>query len=180
MSCLRLIVRVCIPALLLSVVGCAPNRGAFAPVCPTPRLIPALADVTRYAGPGPTHDITDMVLQARVVAVNGSCEPGDDKSKLPAKVQISISIQRGPAMQGRNADIPVFLAVTENDAIRDKKVFPLHLMFPSNVDRLTVTSPEIDMDLPVSSDKSGGAYSIIAGFQLSPEELAINRQSGGG
>jgi hypothetical protein len=178
--CLRSAVRVCIPALVLSVVGCTPARNAFAPVCPTPRLIPALADVTRYAGPGPTHDVTDLVLQARVVAVNGSCEPGDDRSRLPAKVQVSISIQRGPAMQGRMADVPVFLAVTENDTIRDKKVFPLHLTFPPNVDRLTVTSPEIDMDLPVSSEKSGGAYSIIAGFQLSPEELAINRQAGGG
>jgi hypothetical protein len=179
-SRLRVAAQVCVLVLLLPLVGCGPARNAFAPQCPTPRLIPALADVTRYGGPGPAHDVTDLILQARVVAVNGSCEAGDDQSRLPAKVQVSISILRGPAMQGREADVPVFLAVTEGDAVRDKQVFPLHLTFPPNVDRLTITSPEIDMDLPVSSNKSGAAYSIIAGFQLSPDELAANRGAGGG
>jgi hypothetical protein len=176
----RVAVRLCGPVLALTLFGCGPDRNAFAPLCPTPRLIPALADVTRYGGPGPTHDVTDLILQARVVGVNGSCEAGDDKTQLPAKVKVSITIQRGPAMQGREADIPVFLAVTEGDTVRDKKVFPLHLSFPPNVDRLTITSPEVDMDLPVSPEKSGAAYSIIAGFQLTPDELAANRQAGGG
>ncbi|MEA2740807.1 MAG: hypothetical protein QOH05_4114 [Acetobacteraceae bacterium] len=172
-------VRLFVPALLLPLAACGPARNAFAPLCPTPRLIPALADVTRYSGPGPTHDVTDLVLQARVVAVNGSCSAGDDTSRLPAKVQVSISILRGPAMKDRDADVPVFLAVTQGDEVRDKKVFPLHLTFPPNVDRLTITSPAIDMDLPISSSTSGAAYSIIAGFQLSPDELAANRQGGG-
>lgn len=175
----RLAIRLVVPVLLLSVSGCGPARNSFAPACPIARLIPSLADVSRYASPGPSHDVTDLVLQARVIAVNGSCESGDDKSQLAAKVQVSISIQRGPAMQGRDADVPVFLAVTEGDAIRDKKVFPLHLAFPPNVDRLTITSPEIDMDLPVSSEKSAAVYSVIAGFQLTPAELASNRQVGG-
>ena len=178
-SRLRFAVRLCVPILLLPLFGCGPQRNEFAPLCPTPRLIPTLADVTRYAGPGPTHDVTDLILQGRILGVNGSCSAGDDPSKLPAKVTVSISIQRGPAMRGRDADIPVFLAVTEGDVVRDKKVFQLHLAFPPNVDRLTITSPEIDMDLPVSQQKSGAAYSVIAGFQLTPDELAANRAAGG-
>lgn len=173
-------VRIGGPVLVLTLFGCGPERNAFAPLCPTPVLIPALADVTRYGGPGPTHDVTDLILQASVVAVNGSCEAGSDKSELPAKVQVSITIQRGPAMQGREAEVPVFLAVVEGDTVRDKKVFPVHLSFPPNVDRLTVTSPEVDMDLPVSAEKTGASYRIIAGFQLTPDELAANRQAGGG
>jgi hypothetical protein len=172
--------RFCLPALLLPLFGCGPDRNAFAPACPTAKLVPALADVTRYAGPGPAHDLTDMVLQARVQAVNGKCEAGDDKALLPASVQVTLSIQRGPAMRGREADVPVFLAVTEGEAVRDKKVFQVHLNFPPNVDRLTITSPEIDLDLPVSPSKSGASYGVIVGFQLSPDELAANRRAGGG
>jgi hypothetical protein len=178
-SRLRFAVRLCVPVLLLPQFGCGPDRNTFAPLCPSARLVPALADVTRYAGPGPAHDVTDLILQARVVAVDGSCEAGDDASVLPAKVKVSLSIRRGPAMQGREADVPVFLAVTEGDNVRDKKVFPLHLTFPSNVDQLTITSPEINLDLPVSANKSGAAYGIIAGFQLTPDELAANRQASG-
>jgi hypothetical protein len=174
---LRFAVRLCVPALLLPLFGCGPGRNDFAPLCPSAALIPALADVTRYAGPGPTHDVTDMVLQGRVVSVNGSCEAGDDKSVLPAKVMVAVSMRRGPAMKGREADVPVFLAVTEGDTVRDKKVFPLHVAFPPNVEQLTFTSPEIDLALPVSSDKSGAVYGIIAGFQLSPDELAANREA---
>jgi hypothetical protein len=169
-----------LPALLLPLFGCGPDRNAFAPLCPTARLIPELADVTRYAGPGPAHDLTDLIIQARVSAVNGQCKAGDDKSLLPATVTVTISVQRGPAMQGREADVPVFLAVTEGEIIRDKKVFPVHVVFPSNVDRLLMNSGDIDLDLPISKEKNGAAYGIIAGFQLTPDELAVNRRAGGG
>jgi hypothetical protein len=174
------VLRLCIPALVLSLFGCGPDRNAFAPACPSAKLIPALADMTRYAGTGPAHDVTDMVVQARVMAVNGSCTNGDDKSVLPAKVQVTISVQRGPSMKGRETDVPVFLAVTEGETVRDKQVFPVHVVFPPNVDRLTMTSPDIDMALPVTPSKSGASYGIIAGFQLSPDELAANRRASGG
>jgi hypothetical protein len=178
MSCrLRFAARGCVPALLLPLFGCGPTQNEFPPLCPTAQLIPSLADVTRYAGPGPTHDVTDLVFQGRVVAVNGSCSTGDDKSVLPAKVKVAISVRRGPAMKGREAEVPVFLAVTEGDTVRDKEVFPLHIAFPANVDQFTITSPEIDLNLPVSEKKSGAAYGVIAGFQLTPEELAANRQA---
>jgi hypothetical protein len=169
--------RLCVPVLLLPLFGCGPKPNDFAPLCPTATLVPALADVTRYAGPGPTHDVTDLVLQGRVVAVNGSCSAGDENSVLPVTVKVAISIRRGLAMQGREADVPVFLAVTEGDTVRDKQVFPVHIAFPPNVEQITVTSPEISLNLPVSDDKSGAAYGVIAGFQLSPDELAANRQA---
>jgi len=175
-SCLRF----WLPTLLLIPwVGCGPGRNDFAPICPTARLIPALADITRYAGPGPAHDLTDLILQARVTAVNGKCAAGSDKSILPTTVDVTISIQRGPAMQGREAEIPVFLAVTEGDTIRDKKVFPVQVVFPPNVDRLTMNSGDINLSLPVSPQQSGNAFGIIAGFQLSPDELNANRHAGG-
>ncbi len=161
-----------LPALLA---GCGPGRNEFAPVCPAARLVPELADVTRYAGGGPTHDLTDLIVQGRVVSLQGSCKKGDDKDTLSANIQIGITLQRGPAMRGRETDIPVFLAVTDGDTVRDKQVFPLHVVFPANVDRLTMSSPIIDLALPVTRGKTGAAYGIIAGFQLSPDELAANR-----
>jgi hypothetical protein len=177
-SRLRSAVRWCVPVLLLPLFGCGPGRNDFAPVCPSARLVPSLADLSRYAGPGPMHDITDMVLQARIVGVNGSCSAGDDPSKLPTTVQVTLGVQRGPAMKGRETDVPVFLAVTEGETVLDKKLFSVHLVFPPNVDHLQITSSAINLDLPVSAEKSGAAYGIIAGFQLSPAEMEANRQSG--
>jgi hypothetical protein len=173
--------RYCLPALMLPLFGCGPVRNQFPPECPSARLVPSLSDVTRYAGPGPVHDLTDMVLQARVISIDGKCTSDDDnKSVLPTKVNVSFLLQRGPAMKGREADVPVFLAVVEGENVLDKRVFHIHLTFPPNVDRVTINSPPIDMALPVSAQKTGAAYGIIAGFQLTPEELAANRQGGGG
>ena len=162
---------------LLPLAACGPGRDQFAPLCPAPRLIPTLADVTRYGTPGPAHDLTDMVFQARVISVSGNCQAGDDKSTVVATLNIGLSLQRGPAMSGRDADVPVFLAVTKGEDIVDKRVFPVHIVFPPNVDRLTITSPDITLNLPVNQSVTGASYGVIAGFQLSPDELAANRQS---
>jgi hypothetical protein len=180
-SRLRSAVSLFVPVLLLPLIGCGgPGRNQFAPICPTARLVPELADLTRYKGLGQSRDLTDLILQARVVSVQGKCQAGEIKSLLPAVVQISISVQRGPAMKGRDADVAVFLAVAEGENVRDKKVYPVHVQFPPNVDRLLISSGDIDLDLPVSKEKSGASYGIIAGFQLSPDELAVNRRAGGG
>lgn len=172
-----------VPALALS--GCGPGdvfgtpRDAFAPLCPNPQLIPQLADLTRYAGPGPGHDITDLIVQARVTAVDGSCRPGARRDQLDTSVRISIAVQRGPAMQGRDAELPVFLAITRGEDIQDKQMLPVHVSFPPNVEQVTMTSPPITLKLPVGQKLTGASYTLIAGFQLTPDELSANRQAGG-
>lgn len=174
------------PLLALPLFGCGPGdvfgpgRNAFAPTCPSPRLIPSLADLTRYTGPGPGHDLTELILQARVTAVNGNCKFSEDPSVLPTTVRITIAVRRGPAMRGREADVPVFLAVTQGNDVRDKQIFPVRVVFPPNVEQLTMTSPDISLNLPVGKNVTGASYGLIAGFQLTPEELKANRAAGGG
>ena len=155
--------------------GCGPGNNEFAPACPIPKLVPALADVSRYATPGPTHDITDLVLGGRVTALNVTCRPGETKSTLAASVVIGLNVVRGPAMQGRDVDIPVFLAITIGQDVRDKRVFPVHVTFPPNVVRVPIASPPIDMIVPVSDSITGASYTVIAGFQLTPDELSAGQ-----
>lgn len=164
---------------VLSLASCGPARNQFAPTCPAPRLVPALADFTHYAGKGPAHDLTDMIVQARIVSIKGNCQNGDDPNTVLATVNIGVSVQRGPAMKGRDADMPIFLAVTQGDDVRDKRIFQVHVAFPPNVDRVTLNSPDITLNLPVNGKITGASYGIIAGFQLTPDELAGNRQAQG-
>jgi hypothetical protein len=161
-------------AALLPLAACGPGRNEFAPACPSPKLVDGLADITRYAGT--SRDLTDLVIQARVVKIDGACKAAAEPGAVEASVRIGITVQRGPAMQGRDADIPVFLAVTLGDDVRDKQVFPVRASFPPNVDRLTMSSPPIELSLPVSRTVTGASYGIVVGFQLTPEEIAANRQ----
>jgi hypothetical protein len=138
------------------------------------------ADLDLYRpsnAPGGPYDLTDLVLHARIVGMNGTCKEGDKKSQLAVTVNVGVELTRGPAMAGRDSDVPVFAAVTDGDTIIDKRTYTMRMAFPSNVDRITLSPGELTMVLPVSATKSGAAYTIIAGFQLTPEQMMQSRRS---
>jgi hypothetical protein len=171
-----------IATLLPLLVGCGPARNQFAPACPRPAFLADAADLDIYRqgnAPAGAHDITDLVLHGRIVGVNGSCREGDRKNRLATAVNVGVELTRGPAMQGRETDVPVFIAVTEGDVILDKRVYQMHVAFPSNVDRITLGTGDVDVVLPISPTKSGAAYTILAGFQLTPDQLLQNRRQRG-
>ncbi len=157
--------------------GCGPSRDQFAPACPTANLVWEAADLTRYRDEAnaANEDVRDLVLSAHIIAMPAKCQEGDTSKQLAADVGIIMRLERGPAMQGRQVDVPFFLAVTEGDRILDKKVYQTSIAFPPNVDQVTMSSQMVHMVFPVSPTKTGAAYTVLAGFQLTPDELAVNR-----
>ena len=163
--------------LLPLLAGCGPGRNEFPPACPTP-VMPALtADVTAYRPGSAARDLPDMMFAGRMMGINGNCKRSD-KGKLVTTVTFGVEVSRGPALRGNQVEVPVFVAVADGDQILDKRVTVLRGEFPPNVDRLGLTSGELDIVLPISSSKSGAAYSILAGFQLTPEQAAAARARG--
>jgi len=166
-------------ALLPLATSCGPKRDVFAPPCPGQAILGDAADFDAYrssTSPGAASDLTDLVLHARIVAIQGSCQPGDRKNQLEVTANVGVDLTRGPAMVGRETDVPVFVAVTEGGSILDKKVYLMHVVFPSNVDRVTLSPGGINLLLPVTPEKTGAAYTILAGFQLTPDQMARIRQ----
>jgi hypothetical protein len=176
---LRWAPRAALLALLLPfLVECGPTRNEFAPPCPGQAILGDAADLGVYREPNSAagkRDLTDLVLHGRIVAIQGSCREGARKDQLAVTVSIGVELTRGPAMLGREARVPVFIAVTESDAILDKHAYLMRAEFPSNVDRITLSTGEMDLVLPVATAKSGAAYTIVAGFQLPPDQLERNR-----
>jgi hypothetical protein len=166
------------PVLLaLALTSCGLRNDQFAPACPVPGLVKPLSELARFR-PG-SQDIRDLVVRARIVDIVGRCEPGDDPNHIVTTVQVVTEVARGPAMQGQEYDLPVFVAVTDSTtgAILDKTLFTMPIDFQRNVDLARATSKEVRMEIPVSPTKSGAAYGIVAGFQLSPDEVAAWRRN---
>jgi hypothetical protein len=160
--------------------GCGPQTGEFAPACPHAALAPGAADLTRYR-PGSTgRGIIDTVLQARIVSVDGVCKDGGP-GKLDVSVRMGVELTKGPAMQGREADVPVFLAAVEgvDQKILDEETYLVHATFPSNVDKITLVTSDVPMVFPVNAQKTGAAYTIYAGFRVTREQLQENQQRTG-
>jgi hypothetical protein len=167
-----------LPALLLA--GCGyEDTSRFAPECPRVAVLADAADVTEFrpsAAGG--HDLTDMVLDGRITGLSGKCARASE-TLLSTHVVLSMSFSRGPGAVAREVDVPYFLGVFEGDSdILDKKIFPVHVVFPPNVDRVVLDTQDVELTLPISHVKSGAVYTVRAGFQLSPEQLAFNRRRG--
>jgi len=176
MSAMSLVPRLLpLVALLPVLAGCGPERNAFAPACPTPLLVRELADIARYRPNATGRDLTDLIVQARVVRIDGSCVDGDKAGTVASTLSITLEATRGPAMTGKTIDLPLLMAVADGESIRDKRSYAARITFDGNLDRVSVSTPPIDLQLPVTATKSAAAYSVIAGFQLSPEEVAANR-----
>lgn len=153
--------------------SCSGTADEFAPACPKPIILRDGGDLQRFKGAG--RDFLDTVIQGRVTSISGSCKP-DGKGVVAATVTVGMELTRGPAATGRTADVPFFIAVTRGERVLDKQVYTLHALFPENTDRLRLTGDSVDLALPVSKDVGADAYQVTVGFQLSPEELAFNRQ----
>ena len=156
-------------ALLPVLADCGPGRNQFAPLCPGTAILGEAADYSAYRAStsgSAGHDLADLVLQGHIVGMHGSCQPGDDKSHLAVSVTVDVDVTRGPAMAGRDAQVPLFIAVVEGRTILDKNTYSMHIAFPSNVDHTIVSPGAASFSLPVSPTKTGADYTLLAGFQL--------------
>jgi hypothetical protein len=158
-------------ALLPLVSACAPERDQFPPACPGTAFLTPTADLAVFRAGSNGRDLTDLMVGGRMQGIQGKCQTGAKKNTVEATVTVAAEITRGPAMPGNKVNVPVYVAVIEGDRILDKHVYNLSATFPSNVDRVTVSTPDVFMVLPVSPTKTAAAYSILAGFQLTPDQL---------
>src|ERR1700686_2595900 len=83
----------------------------FAPPAPSVVLVPDASDLTLFNNRG--QDVTDMELSARLTAVKGDTTPGDTRRQADAKIQVSMTLMRGPALVGRTVTVPYLATVAQ-------------------------------------------------------------------
>jgi hypothetical protein len=175
-----------VATVLAALAGCsAPVTSTFPPDCPHAGVLADASDLTRYrpvgseAGRPSTggRDLTDMVLDGQITGVSGACTRAA-RRELDVTVSVSMRLTRGPAARGPVGDVPFFVAVTENGQVLDKQIYHVAPGFAANADTVRLTSDAVSLNLPISPDKPGSAYDLVVGFQLTPDEVALNRRRG--
>lgn len=167
-------------ALALSVLtllaGCGggpTDKSDFPPACPQVATVPDAAEVTRFRGAG--TDLTDMAMDARITAPRGKCSR-DTGGRLRVVTNVRLLVTRGPAASGTTETVDYFIAVLSGGHILAKYPQTATVEFPPNVDHLVVTGDNVVLSLPTTKDKPGDAFTLVSGFQLTPAQLAFNRQ----
>lgn len=170
-------------AVPLALAGCggsdnAPRAGA-AP-CPRIAILADGADLTRYRAGSP-RDLSAMTVDARIAGFDARCDfAGRDRNLLEVRITPRFDAERGPAAEGRTADLPWFVAVSDT---ADTEVFgrvsaSTRVAFAPNVARAQVSGPSVQLTVPIGAERRAADYAVRISFQLTPEDLAQNRARG--
>lgn len=144
------------------------------PICPRVAFLTPTADLAVFRPGSNGRDLTALMLAGRMETIQGKCEWGSVDGTVAATVTVGAELTRGPAMPGNHANVPVYVAVIEGSRILDKHIYMLSVTFPSTAQRVSAATPPVFMVLPITPTKSAAAYSILAGFQLTADQLAAN------
>jgi hypothetical protein len=168
-------------ALLLT--GCglfsAPLDDSPAP-CPRIAILAEGADLTRYVAGAP-RDLTTQTLDARIGGFQARCDwAGRDRRALNIELIPLFEVERGPAAEGRVADLPWFLALTApgDSAVLARDAYVTRVTFPANVQRVQQPGQRARVVLPITEGQPVGEHLLRLSFQLTPDELALNRARG--
>ncbi|MBY0339092.1 MAG: hypothetical protein K2X11_20940 [Acetobacteraceae bacterium] len=146
--------------------------------CPQVSMPGDLRDLTLYRD-GAVPDLTNLVLDARMVEARGPCSLGRRSQSVQVRLTVGFEVERGPAAQGRAAELPWLLAlVSPEGEVVSRQTFRLPVVFAPNVTRANVSAPPIEVDFPARARTRIQDWRVVAGFQLDEAQLALNRRRG--
>lgn len=167
---LRRLALLAVPALLAA---CGSSSGpAQPPPCPHVAILQDAADLARFQ-PGGGTDITDMVIEARMIGVAGGCQARRGGA-VDVVIRIGIEATRGPRASTRAEQLPYFIAVTDAQGrVVDKAEFAVSIEFPANISRRRGSD---EQRIVIPSGMNPADLRVDIGFQLTPDQVALNRR----
>jgi hypothetical protein len=153
---------------------------AGAAPCPRIAILADGADLTRFrAGAG--RDLTALTLDARITGFQARCDyEGRDQRALEVRLTPRFEAERGPAAQASDVQLPWFVALSDSGdtTILARVAESTPVTFPPNVQRAEAVGRPVRVTVPLGEGRRAADYVLRLSFQLTPEELALNRQRG--
>jgi len=148
-------------------------------LCPQVAIMPGLESTVEFR-PGMPPSPDNVLYVARLVAAKTQCEVDKKTGAATATVTLNMATIRGGA-DIRKATVSYFAAVAdEKQEILTKKNFLVSLDYPEKRPRIDITD-ELTERVPVPKGKKANNYTLLLGFQLTPEQREfIQAQQEGG
>ncbi len=148
----------------------------FAAPCPASAVLADAAFVTKLKPGAPLQpNPANVVFTAEMAQPKLECDYDRAANKLSVDVSFGIRASRGAAAMGPDPALSFFVAIIDVDNnVIVKKVFQAAPAMGGKTQN-TFTESVNNLAVPLGMDKRPPDYEILAGFQLTPEELAYNR-----
>ncbi|MDE2230109.1 MAG: hypothetical protein KGL11_13860 [Alphaproteobacteria bacterium] len=161
------VIAVALPVLLA---GCFGKTSAEDVTCPSGGAVPGLAVAPQF-GPRPGRTPNDVTAAARILAVKTTCS--QEKTGIHVDVDVAFSAVRGSS-QLRDAQFTYFVAVVDSASnILNEKRFVLPVHF-AGAESFRALDDKITVHLPVQRVSQGSNYGVVAGFQLTQDQIRFN------
>jgi hypothetical protein len=122
-----------------------------------------------------------MVLDARIIGFDARCDfAGRDRRAVEVRVTPRFEAERGPAAQGRSVELPWFVVLSDPaDSVNLARVTSAtQVSFPANVARAVAAARPAAIMVQPAEGTQVRDYLVRIAFQLTPDDLAYNRQRG--
>lgn len=163
-------------AAAFSFAGCAQNEGRYPSFCPQVAVLDVPSQLTRFRE-GSGRSRPDLLFQATIKHVDTMCEVGKDKADV--QLTLEIHAERGPANTRGIAEFNYFVAVLGPDKeILTRENFTSVVQFQGTDTEVTFPDQFV-ATVPLEDGQAASAYRVYLGFEMTPEELAYNRQRKG-
>jgi len=154
---------------ILGLAGCSSKQADL--TCP--KVLPAPgADTIVMFGPG-GHDAKDVIFGGRIYDLQGKCL--HDKVGLTVNADIVFYGERA-SRELPNVTFPYFVALIDPaDKVMQEEGFKVPINFVPGERYRQSPVEHISVHLPIKNTAVGGAFTVLVGFQLTPDQLAFNR-----
>jgi hypothetical protein len=157
--------------------------------CPRASVLEEAANLTRFK-PGAIRQPENADFVAEIVSVAIKCRPPVDASSINGEIEMLIVAAQGLAggLAGNEgaarpgwggSKVAYFVAILDrSQKILAKEVFEVSLGLSAEQTQATLNE-RLEPRIPLQPGQTGNDVQIMVGFQLSPDELAWNRQQAG-
>ncbi|MEM7650541.1 MAG: hypothetical protein AAF204_00470 [Pseudomonadota bacterium] len=148
----------------------------FTGECPQAEAVGELRMLSEFTNPSDPSD-ANLISNISIENVNDTCSYEENTVTIDLKMDFRGTI--GP--MGRSAgspsfSYPFFVAVTAaNGDILAKEIFAANLTYPPGQQTQGYTE-KLRQIIPIESKRRGKDFKVLVGFQLTPDQLAYNRQ----
>jgi hypothetical protein len=148
------------------------SQNVVVPSCPTVAVLPDAAALAKYRSPR-GRDLTDVVVDARVVAAHGECT--FNRHDVTMALTVGFDFALGPANRDRTVAVSYFVAIVDSqNNVVAREEMPIQLQVPVNQSRVTYQE-ELEPRIPFHDRADLVGYRIFVGLVLTPEEAANQR-----
>lgn len=159
---------------LLMLAGC---NTAKVNVCPVAVI---LADAGQMAvfRQGATQDLSGEAYRVMLTGARTSCDINKKTGETNSTFTVSFRATRAPSADGAEYSVPYFVAVTRGDQLIEKRILTVRFSFAPGASAATFDESPDDFDIHMENGHFPYEYQLMAGFQMTPDQVAYNKKMG--